>query len=470
MESVANHGPKVVISNPGDWEALYRPLPFLFFGLLLIWTTLVGIWTLNTWRKRQWQTSNLQWILTAVPVLKALVLALSFAFWYSCLHLGTCSFWVAFGVFVTRIFFETACFISFLLISHGYCIMHEQLSISERRSIAGLGSLLYLTLTGYKAAVPQFAILVVLIYLVLLYVIFLHVSRNLALLREQLQLIQNEGVHTMHTALYTKYTMFKKFQAAMLTMVVAEVLMHAKADGVANEYWMRLLVREWTEIGIFSYIGWTFRARETTPFFTVIPTLHSGRESMLPPIYSIEMNEKDFNTLSFKEWHIGVPMSLAKCGGNQKPMLVIVQNPSVSEALENPNPGAATAATAAAALTSPRSSSMDFCSCATGAPSSGHDQEGELLSPESQESISTEKHALVAAASTVALAAADGNSHHHHHFLHKFHGGVHHHHHHHHHHHETEVSSSMMICDHRTYSRGMRNAGSSAGFTNLRFT
>ena len=59
---------------------------------------------------------------------------------------------------MSRIFFETACFVTFLLISYGYCIMHEHLSLTERRSVAGLTSLLYLTLTGYKAAVPQFAV------------------------------------------------------------------------------------------------------------------------------------------------------------------------------------------------------------------------------------------------------------------------------------------------------------------------
>lgn len=128
---------------------------------------------------------------------------------YSCLNLSTCSFWVAFGVFVTRIFFETSCFIGFLLISHGYCIMYEQLSVSERRSIAGLSSLLYLTLTGYKAAVPQFSVLVVAIYIILLYVIFLRVSKNLNVLREQLQHIQEEGVQVMHSAVHTKYSMFK---------------------------------------------------------------------------------------------------------------------------------------------------------------------------------------------------------------------------------------------------------------------
>lgn len=105
--------------------------------------------------------------------------------------------------------------------------------------------------------------------------------------------------------------------------------MHTRADGVANEYWIRLLIREWTEIGIFFYIGWTFRSREATPFFTVIPTLHSPDQRILPPIYSIEMNQNEFKNLDFKEWHIGVPTSASK-GDNQKPMLVLVRNPGLS--------------------------------------------------------------------------------------------------------------------------------------------
>lgn len=31
--------------------------------------------------------------------------------------------------------------------------------------------------------------------------------------------------------------------------------MHARADGMVNEYWMRLLARECAEIAIFLYIG-----------------------------------------------------------------------------------------------------------------------------------------------------------------------------------------------------------------------
>ncbi|KAG0578025.1 hypothetical protein KC19_5G198800 [Ceratodon purpureus] len=318
-------------SVAGDWDRTYRSLPDLFFGLAILWSFLVVVWTSNTWSKRRWQTSNLQWVLTVIPAMKSLVMGLSFVFWYSCLHLKTCSFWVAFGVFVSRIFFETACFVTFLLISYGYCIMHEQLSLTERRTVAGLTSLLYLTLTGYKAAVPQFAVLIIFIYAVLLYVIMAHIARNLSLLREQLQQIQAEGVHMMQNAVHTKYTMFRKFQGAILAMVVLEILMHAQAESVVNEYWVRLLVREVTEVTIFFFIGWTFRSREQTPFFNVMPRSNTAGQRTLAPIYSVEMNERQFSKLDYKEWHIGVPTSLSRTGDGNRSMLVIVQNPGVSD-------------------------------------------------------------------------------------------------------------------------------------------
>ncbi|XP_057864919.1 uncharacterized protein LOC131072698 isoform X2 [Cryptomeria japonica] len=301
----------LMLSGSIMWDKAYRPLPYLFLASFMVWSVLVCIWVFNTWTKRHYQNGNLQWMLTIVPVMKALVLGLSFLFWFSCLHLSMCSFWVAFGIFVTRIFLETACFVAFLLISHGYCIMHEQLSISERRSIAGMVSLLYLTLTGYKAAVPQFSVFMMLIYLLMLYVIFLHLSKNIAFLREQLRNIEDDGVQVMHTAVYTKYSMFKKFKAAMLMMVFVEILMNLKCNGVASEYWIHLLVREWTEIVIFFYIGWTFRSRELTPFFTIVPTHNSMQERTLPPIFSI-------------------PTSQSMDGDVHWPMLVVVQHPSAS--------------------------------------------------------------------------------------------------------------------------------------------
>ena len=82
MDSAIEHGHEAMVSShANDWQEPYKPLPFLYFGLLIVWTVLVAIWTLNTWSKRQWQTSNLQWVLTSVPVLKVLVLGLSFLFW-----------------------------------------------------------------------------------------------------------------------------------------------------------------------------------------------------------------------------------------------------------------------------------------------------------------------------------------------------------------------------------------------------
>lgn len=65
---------------------------------------------------------------------------------------------MSFGVYVTGVIFQTASFVSFLLISHGYCIMCERLSVTERRTTASLGCVFYLTLVGYRASVPYFSV------------------------------------------------------------------------------------------------------------------------------------------------------------------------------------------------------------------------------------------------------------------------------------------------------------------------
>eukprot|EP01018_Ginkgo_biloba_P019422 Gb_16579 [translate_table: standard] len=200
MDEAVGFGHKMVVSSSSHWEKLYRPLPFLFLGFGVVWFVLVCVWTFNTWSKRHCQNGNLQWMLTIVPFMKALVLGLSFLFCSetpklqilhnlcnTLEHQIICNCAIVSLVLNITVKAENfhqlnegsidskdsqyrnramllgnsldamACFVAFLLISHGYCIMHEQLSASERRTIAGLTSLLYLTLTGYKAAVPQFA-------------------------------------------------------------------------------------------------------------------------------------------------------------------------------------------------------------------------------------------------------------------------------------------------------------------------
>ncbi|KAJ6792446.1 Uncharacterized protein M6B38_239560 [Iris pallida] len=331
----------------------YRPLPALYLSFLAIWGLSAFFWTLNTWRNRHFQMSNLQWMLASVPLLKALQLALSFSFWYSCTNFEICSLWISFGVYVTGILFQTASFVSFMLISHGYCIMYERLSIRERRKTAALGCALYLTLVGHKAAVPYFTVFLLLNYSVSFYVIFRHISQNLLALHEQLSFIEDEGVHTMHDVLHTKYTMLKKFQGAMQIVALVEILVYMNVDKTPDKYWLRLLIREWAQFCIFLYIGWTFRAQEGSPNFSVMPTLKSKWELIVPPIYSIEMDAADFNDLASQEWHVGVPTSFppAKNRKSGNPLLVIVQQPhsanrGSSRSVDRPKLPAAGASTA----------------------------------------------------------------------------------------------------------------------------
>lgn len=308
-------------------DEAYRPLSFLYLTFLSIWFVSAFSWTVNTWKNRHFQTNNLQWTLASIPLLKALQLTFSFLFWYSCFNLQICSLWMSFGVYVTGVLFQTALFGSFMLISCGYCIMCERLSVRERRKTAALGCVFYLTLVGYRASVPYLTVLLLLNYFVSFYVIFHHVSQNLLLLREQLSFIEDEDVYAMHDAIYTKYTMFKKFQGAMHIVAVAECVIYIGMDDSPENYWLRLLVREWAQLCILLYIGWTFRSRDLAPNFSVMPAVKSKVEILVPPIYSIEMDADAFKEFSSHEWHIGVPTSRFPSVSQKEPILVIIQHP-----------------------------------------------------------------------------------------------------------------------------------------------
>ncbi|GAY51104.1 hypothetical protein CUMW_131770 [Citrus unshiu] len=273
----------------------FRPLPSLYLAFLSIWFLSACSWTINTYKNRHFRANNLQWTLASVPLIKALQLTLSFL--YSCFHLQICSLWMSFGVYVTGILFQTASFVSFLLISHGYCIMCERLSVTERRSTAALGCVFYLTLVGYRASVPYFTVLLLLNYFISFYVIFHHISQNLAVLREQLAFIEDEDVQAMHDAVYTKYIMFKKFQGAMQIVAMAETVIYLNVDDSSENYWLRLLVREWAQFCIFLYIGY-------------------------------EMDAAAFKDFSRHEWHIGVPTSRSHDKSSKESVLVIIQHPN----------------------------------------------------------------------------------------------------------------------------------------------
>ncbi|KAM7255584.1 hypothetical protein ACFE04_008482 [Oxalis oulophora] len=307
----------------------YRPLPVVYLVFLSLWLLCAFSWTINTYKNRGGsQSNNLQWMLACVPLIKALQLTLSFLFWYSCIYLEVCSLWLSFGVYVSGVIFQTAYFVSFLLISHGYCITCERLSVSERRTTAALGSVLYLTFVGYKASVPYFTVLLPVNYLVSFYIIFHHISQNLTTLREQLSFIEVEDVQPMHDAVQTKYNMFKKFQGAMQIVALVETVIYLNVDESSANYWLRLLVREWAQLCIFLYIGWTFRSQDLAPRFSVMPTLKSKGESILPPIYSIEMDATMFKEFSNREWHIGLPTyPFSNNQAAKDSVLVIIQHP-----------------------------------------------------------------------------------------------------------------------------------------------
>lgn len=331
-----NVSDSVVASHPIGVDESYRPLPSLYLAFSFIWLLSACSWTVNTYKNRHFQTNNLQWSLASVPLLKALQLTLSFLFWYSCFYIQTCSLWMSFGVYVTGVLFQTASVVSFLLISHGYCIMSEHLSVTERRTTASIGCIFYLTLVGYRASIPYFSVLLLLNYFISFYVIFHHIYQNILVLQEQLSFILEEDVQAMHDAIRMKYKMFKKFQAIMQIVAMAEIVIFLNMDDSVEIYWLRLLVREWAQFCIFSYIGWIFRSQDMAPRFSVMPTVKSENSRIVPPIYSIEVDAATFRGFSSHNWHIGVPTSLSCSESSKDSIIVVIQHPCAYNA-NNPS-------------------------------------------------------------------------------------------------------------------------------------
>ncbi|KAH1064611.1 hypothetical protein J1N35_029598 [Gossypium stocksii] len=217
------------------------------------------------------------------------------------------------GICNWSVLFRTVSFISFLLISHGYCITCERLSVIERRTTAALGCVFYLTLIGYRAFVPYFT----------------------------LKFVKDEDVQPMRDAVYMKYKMCRKFQGAMQIVAMAEIVfmsdmiardfhfqIYINIDNSSENYWLRLLVREWAQFCIFLYIGyWTFRSQELAPRFSVMPTLKSKVDLIVPPIYRIEMDATTFREFQSHEWRIGMPTSV-RDERSRDSVLVIIQHPN----------------------------------------------------------------------------------------------------------------------------------------------
>ncbi|CAM8983007.1 unnamed protein product [Rhodiola kirilowii] len=327
-----NH-PEHVLPSPGEIARLpgidqyYRHLPSIYFFFLIIWTASVSSWTFNTYQNRRFQTNKLQWALTSVPLIKALQLTLSSIFWCSCYYHQVCSLWMSFGVYVTGVLLQTASFVCFLLISHGYCIICERLSVSERRTTVALGCVFYLTLIGQRASVPAFPVLLLLCYSISFYLIFHLISQNLRVLRDQLTITVDDDVRAMHEAINTKYAMFKKFKCAMQAVVIAETMIFIYRNDSMEHYWVRICIRECTHFCIFLYIGWVFRSQALAPRFSVMPTVKSKVNAAVPPIYSIEMDAESFGNLRSHDWHLGVQSLHFQNGDPSKPVLVLVQHP-----------------------------------------------------------------------------------------------------------------------------------------------
>ncbi|KMZ73066.1 hypothetical protein ZOSMA_154G00080 [Zostera marina] len=332
-----------------EWEligavdsASYRTFSMIYLAFLSIWLILGFFWVSCSWRSCDSQMKNLHLVLTSVTMIKSMQLASSFLFWYSCVDLKICSLWMSFGAFVSGIMFQTLSFVTFMLISHGYCITCARLSRTERRRTAVLALFFYLALVGYKTALPYCNVILMGSYSTSFFIIFGRVSQNLVKLKELMRSIEEEGVDLMQDILRFNYTMFKKFRSAMQILFLMEIILYIQVlDSSYYHHWVVLFFREWTSFCIFLYVSFTFRRpQQFTSDFWVSQSLSPKLNRTLAPIYTIEMDSWDFKHLTSPTWQVGLPTSSKWCHGRRNfgevsPPVILVQHPGFGSSSQN---------------------------------------------------------------------------------------------------------------------------------------
>eukprot|EP00947_MAST-08B_sp_MAST-8B-sp1_P003781 g3781.t1 len=264
-------------------------LPGLYAVLGAIWTLLCVAWLLNACAcPSRAYASPLSRMLTAIPLLKVVLVLTTMGWWSTCAQWGgACSFWLGIVVVNIELLFETAFFTAFVLVAKGWCITREDMPRDEWRSLLlalcgfYLVDSLILVFRSYMGFVISW-IFTALVYLSLLVFVHRGVQRNLRTLRSIMHVIQmadseNDGVEALAGPVRTKIHMFWTFRALCTVFLLSQVAVPGLIERVWNSYWPSAVFFEFMHVVVFGLGGWIFRARRHSPYFFVMPRTQSER-------------------------------------------------------------------------------------------------------------------------------------------------------------------------------------------------
>jgi len=183
----------------------------------------------------------------------------------------------------------------FLLVAKGWSITRENFSANEWRGVIMSMSGFYMSnsiiLVLDTSILPQngFWVANAILYGFMYWYIFHSVLKQLIVLRDQVSLLGDDMPVDIIRPLRMKYLMYQCFVAVVFVSMTMEVCAHSLlySDG---RMWVVLLAYEISNVIILFSLGWTFRPREYSPFFFMIPARLTDDRTR--PIPVLEANDE----------------------------------------------------------------------------------------------------------------------------------------------------------------------------------
>jgi hypothetical protein len=310
-------------TNPNGFLS-FTETPFIpiYSTFLSLWFVVTILWEYNIYKfaKRN-HIVTLQKRMALVPVLRFGAVTLTMILWVQ-RDAGKENSLLLVILILVQVVYKYILAEVMLLISKGWQITRAHLHVQEERNVRGLlllysfaWTLYYLSSTtlrptngtqseegitpdGRNMQVAFVGLIVLTImFLVVLYSVWYSVSMQLNVLSYQINLIRAYNINPRSTPVWIKFHMLRRFRQAfalyLLMNAVADVMIAAQRRAP----WAASLADECLEFVCCIIVGFTFRARDFSPYFARIrrASLDPSRATSLEDSNSIENNNINNN-------------------------------------------------------------------------------------------------------------------------------------------------------------------------------
>ena len=292
--------------NPNGFLS-FTELPFISIYAVFVplWFVVVLCWESNIFRyARRSHIVTLQKKMAMVPVLRFCAVIITMILW---LHRnnGEDSDFLLLCLILLQVVYRCVLAEVMLLISKGWQITRPNLHVMEERNIRGLlmmytfaWSLYYLssepmtpsngapseegsTPDGRAVQVAFIGVIVLTImFVAVLYSVWYSVTMQLNVLSYQINLIRAYNINPRTTPVWIKFHMLRRFRQAFALYLMLSAVTDIMVTTAKGASWAPALMDEVLEILCCVVVGWTFRARDFSPYFERVrrATLDTSRD------------------------------------------------------------------------------------------------------------------------------------------------------------------------------------------------